>query len=727
MDLIGLQRELLPQATRLTIEFLDLSRQAPPSITVKLDLIQGTTPAGRWDTVIELSPDSTVIQSAGPRQLSGLLSVAWDFDLDRVRIDLPRFPTSMPYKILLEAHAPDSEAVVDTLGPLLSDGRDLRTANLLLVFWDVLRTETPALTLRSWDGAHSGPAGERFGLSHLLDAVQETQVAVNLLDLNAPDRLAGLEFIGRLARVRSLLEARLIDLPSTMPADYDPREQPAELTGAIQSDRAQVSAAFGLPPSNWLSLNTLELSAGSLSSLHQMGVQGVVAPIDPALTPAGVARVEGIAGMLIAARPRSDTGQLPAQDGGLNLDWRRMLVEAAVGGQPGYVVLGGSLPQTFWGDAQQGRQALSWIAAHPWIRVRRLTDLTRSGQPSDRSPLTGSAPSRATIAPEDSLELSGGENRAPGLEALLRDLYARATSPIDCAAKSDARWDDAWAACSRIDPGLSVLRLRAFETAALLEYARTWSAGLACSAATETQSLLQDIDGDGLPEAVLRNDRLLAVMDPVAGRVSMLAACIPGYGVTLLSAPRSVVAIGLSPPFEWNLAPGTIPELGSPLLAGGFVSPGDAELVFTAAPAGGGFRFVHPDGLYSMHYTLSGNEFTAAYSSDQPAGTALEIGLLIAPEQTRQPGFPQAYRVSSSDTSLELTIDSGSAIRLEFSAPGYRLDSFLDSPAPELAAEDPNQEYPPGHYLPLPFFLIRTTVENGQQIVLTANPASGAP
>ena len=52
--------------------------------------------------------------------------------------------------------------------------------HLLMAFSDVFDATTPAQTLRRWDGAHTGPYGERHGLHPLLDAAAANRHSARL-------------------------------------------------------------------------------------------------------------------------------------------------------------------------------------------------------------------------------------------------------------------------------------------------------------------------------------------------------------------------------------------------------------------------------------------------------------------------------------------------------------------------------------------------------------------
>ena len=120
---------------------------------------------------------------------------------------IPR--NSLPDDFHVDVTTPEDELS----GFRLDDPAVTLSAPLLLTFYDTFAGRFPAEALRGWDGAHSGPRGERHGLRHLLAAVEDTQVPVVLLDLKEPENLSALDAMGRLPEIRRLAQAGLLLLP----------------------------------------------------------------------------------------------------------------------------------------------------------------------------------------------------------------------------------------------------------------------------------------------------------------------------------------------------------------------------------------------------------------------------------------------------------------------------------------------------------------------------------
>lgn len=326
-------------AQDLTAAYL---RPQGPDMEVRVDLL-AFDDAGALDLEVRIraadNPGAQVAALRLPEDLAGG-RISVDDVLDTVAF---RFP----------AHDLPAGALVDVLTPQ-DELRGLRpegpvpggTAALLLAFHGTFPARFPAEALRSWDGAHSGPRGERHGLKHLLEAVEAYRVPVVLLDLKAPESLSALEAAGALAQVRRLAEDGLLLLPEGSGAP-----------GAGAGD------AFDLPPSSFAYLP----GGGDTSLDYQFRFY------EPAtrLHHWKPSPLEARAALPVPLEPAGE----PSRDG-LPLEVRGALVQAALQGDPeGLLVLGGDLRTSTWGAAYMAGPALAYLASRPYIRALGAADL----------------------------------------------------------------------------------------------------------------------------------------------------------------------------------------------------------------------------------------------------------------------------------------------------------------------------------------------------------------
>ncbi len=396
-----------------------------------------------------------------------------------------------------------------------------------------------------------------------------------------------------------------------------------------------------------------------------------------------------------------------------------MLIQAALEDQPGsFTLLGGSLEDTFWGDPLVARELFAWLAAHPWIDVHNLETLSRAALPLEPVEDPADAPQPAAGTLEKFPEADWAGDNPIGDAAL--DLWFRSQPDQTCLKAGDARLDDFWMECGAntiiMRDGLKTL---AAGSARMLAFASRWAQETACTDRMAFEQASQiDVDGDGLLEVVLTSDRLLAVIDSQAGRLAGLFGCRPGHSSTIILSPRATTGIGMSDPSTWHLDRGEIGEWSLPLLDGGFVSSLDAGQLFDLALTPSGVLATHPRGDYQLHYTLKGSELEISLTGASTDARMFELPFNLSPERLQQPGFLQDLSLERQPNGFQLGPRSGTRIAVQVDADSWLVDSFLDSNAPAMDSEDPNEETPLGHFLPIPFTLMTFDLGQGQRLTV---------
>lgn len=723
-ELIALSLSTNAGSTRFSLEFLDLSLEHDLQVTLDIDLWPdmdgGRAAEADWDLTLTASPGGQLdFIYAIPGGINiDLPTIEWDEALDVVEITFDRWPQlrRAPFLVMVSTLEPDADTPADELGPVASDATENRRADLLLTFWNSFASTTPAEALRSWDGAHSGPAGERFGLRHLLQAVDDFSTPIALLDVNSPENLTGLEFLGNLEYIQQLQERGLLTLPQTLPGwGFTGGLDEMKLERIISTRRA-VTTAFGVRPSAWLSLIQANSSRGALSALSRTGAQGLITNIASSVEAPAASSVNGLR---LFPLPRTDTAQSLSHDGGLSLGWRQMLIQAALEGRPGrFSMLGGSLEDTFWGDPVITHELFAWLAARAWIEVHNLEALTRTAFPLKPIRLPDSEPGTATSSEGEYPGLVWAGDNPIGDAAL--DLWFRIQPDQTCIEAGEALEDDFWVECDTLErttrDGLKAL---AGGTVRMLAFASKWAEESACTGMPHAAQVLQiDVDGDELDEAVLTSDRFLAVIDPQGGRLVGLFGCTPGLPPTIIVSPRATSAIGMSDPSAWHFDRGEIGEWTIPLLHGGFVSPRDAGLLFNLSVISAGVVATHPRAEYQLQYVLGETGLEVLLTNASPGSRTFELPLNPSPERLLHPGFLEDLVVERQLNGIELGSRSGIRLVIEVDAPTWKVDSYLDSNAPAMRSEDPNEEASLGHFLPFPFTLMTIDLGQGQRVTV---------
>ncbi len=562
--------------------------------------------------------------------------------LDTVTVRLTRLYVSQPFSLQAAAYLPGQTTPADETLLVRSDALPpIQRAPALIAFWDVYPAVTPAQALRRWDGAHTGPSGERHGLKHILDSLETYRLPVALLDLKTPASLAALDFMSALPQVKRLAAQGLLLLPETA------WSQPADM--ALEFSR-EAAEGFGLPGSPFV------YAAGSdLQPAYHY--QFLSLPEASHLARSGPTRLIPL--------PAADDVQ--ATIDGPSLEVRRALVKTLFSlDELDLVALGGSLPNSTWGDSDMADPTFAWLAGHPWVWVLDGYDLM-------------TFPVEAEYNPPD----QNSSASDPWLEALRR----APENPIT---------QSAWQTYLMLhapseDSALMSLRAAYAGQIGVLLAAAEWA-----ESPYSLADCARDPDQDGRLECVLADEHYFALIETNGARLSHLFF-FSDTGVHQLVAPASQFAVGLSDPSEWH------PERGDAadprLVMGAFsdttgtfdeyrVRTGEGEIWLTGTGGAKNFR-------------LGGDGLEVRYQAPGPVRTLIPLAV-----------DPQAFYFAPSDLLADLspvswTWGPADGIRAEvrteadFLAYGFTtLWVYMDSP------ENPDLDYPEEHYFPFPFALV---------------------
>ena len=566
-----------------------------------------------------------------------------------------------------DAHGFSPSLPVDTLGPVRLDAPPPPPALLLLAFWDSLPSATPAQALRRWDGAHTGPYGQRHGLRVVLEAAGRSGVPLALLDLNHSARLAALEALGGLAQVRALNDAGLVFMAGSTAPGWE----------------QETIRRFGL-------------TAGRLWF-------GPPAP-DVAPAQAAFARLDNPGPLLQNSMGKmiplpglaSDTPILPTlevNERGLSPWARAALLQVALSPDPGdLLALGGALPTSPWGDSLIAGPAFEYIAAHPWIQAldeETLLELpTQPGQPRCPDLLCLPPIPPETLARQQSLRSAIETAPDTLFTRLAWQTYTALTGPAD-------------------DPRLTTLRTAYLGDIAYLLQAADWA-----SAPREISQCQQDLDGDGGIECVLASKNFFLILATRGGRMVLAAAQSPA-GPLQLVGPRSQQATGLGDPRDWKLNQGLASDPQE--IPGGFADEPDPFLSYTPEITEGQVLLQQPETGLQKRFTIHAQGIDIHIESPQTIRTRLPI--LLMDNAAYQPGWLARYQANSPDGSSTTAswtwqLQDGACISLSTAEARFTPTSFIESRALIRQSEDPNLAHPTGHFFPFPLAVVEIEAQN---------------
>lgn len=635
----------------IRIDLLDISLIPDYDLLIYLDPAPwGSDPAGRQVEISIPHDGPAGVVSNNPnldvhKLIPRLVRDPW---LDTVIVRLNRRFLPQDFKVHVftfrylanQVNPPDDMAVDISPGGF----PPTRRARLLLAFWNTFQAATPAQALRRWDGAHTGPRGERHGLKHILDNAGLYDVPVALLDLKTPASLAALNYLGCMPQIESLAHYNLLLLPDVAYAE------PAEVS--LHFSR-RLAAGFDLPASQFVYNASARFQSNSLAQFY---------PLDDGshLSRSGSTRLIPL--------PAADAIQ--ATPDGPSLDVRRALVAAALSSDlADLIVLGGDLPHSTWGNENMAAPTFAWIAAHPWIEPLTAEDLMAF-------PVGGTNIKSLPTPVDPSLPLVDFN---PESNNVLADLawqtYLSLHVPTD-------------------DNTLGPLRAHYDGQVGSLLAAASWAENPSAYPSEEF-----DLNKFSSGEYFLSSGNYFAIIDNRENNAILTNLfCLNDAGPHQIIAPSSQFTVGLSDPSEWNLELG---EAADPSVIPGAFSDGTANwTVSQPIIATDSITFTNQDGNLRT-YRLLENGIEIMYKDSAPVSTL--IPLAVDP----QAFFlgPTEYRFALSPGAWTWGLVNGIQVEVRTDAV-FSAQSFTDSFPFLSQLENPDRLYPGGHYLPFPLSVV---------------------
>jgi hypothetical protein len=565
--------------------------------------------------------------------------------LDFVTIRFNRFFLPQPFSLQVESFSQDGSQVEDVVGPVHSDATPPPTRSPLVIeFWDVFPAGTPAQALRLWAGAHTGPNGGRHGLKYILDNADRYGIPVALLDARTPTSLAAMDYLKIIPQLQQLSSRNLLILPDVAFGE------PASISLGFSR---QASQGFGLSTSQF---------AYNVGAQVLPGYPAQFLPLDDG------SRLARAGQTLLIPLPYTDPGQVD-QDGP-SLDARRSLVAASFSPDRSHlVVLGGDLPESPWANEDMASATFAWIAAHPWIQPLSGEDLIAfPAGISEKVPAQPSAGSSSLLA-----ELSS--------------------------APSNQLTESAWQAYFMLSAPTGDEKLEALQKNYLGLVEELLAAADWASHTSVQSSCDQDLTDDGQPECILSNEDFLAILEPTGARLVMLFY-LDQSGPHQLVGPSSQFTTGLSDPSEWQLDLGQAADPS--VIPGAFSDLPDSWQPYSLQTALDSITFTNADKSCTKTYSLLEDGLQVTYQVTAPVST--RIPLAVDP---RSFFFsPTTYQSEADAGSWTWGLEGGLQVEIESTAK-ISATSFIDSLPYLPQPEDPNFDYPEGHYLPFPLSVIK--------------------
>lgn len=697
-----------------------------------------------WDLLLSIPSSGPLIgMGAGGEDQEGLrLRVARNPLLDTLTVSLDHSAAGERFRVQAFLTGSGSTVVVSSLGPVRSDAQPPKRLPLALAFWNTYHAYTPSQALRRLDGAHTGPSSDRHGLRGLLDAVESASFPALLLDIKTPASLSALDYAGGLDRVQGLAAKNLLILTDVYSqggslSSYDIHSDWYLAESANKSD--QVREAFGLQPSSIL-YTTTDPSAWPSNLLiefrqHRLIFLNSSSPTFPAgdqvdftvaedhqaalrqsnLSPK-VSRWGAYTVVDLSSLNQDLLDSDQAAYTGPSLEIRRALLEAATDptGSP-FILLGGDLSKTSWGNSTAATQTLNYLKSRPWLQPVTAADLASVRSPQSSGVETNPNPRKPV--PESEIfttsPISGdGLISAQALEQVRAFFLEDLKRTPENAASQLAR--QAYAALLAPPvlphPDLAPLRANYYGQVGHLLAAARWEEsgpGAFCSFLEAEGHCITagDFDWDDENEYVMASQEVFLLFEPRGGYISTAFWRGPD-GVHQVIAPSSQFVVGIGDPMSWEPAKGVAGDPGqyrgafSDLLSG-FSTPSWDR--YNVEIASGSLSFIALDGSSRKIFSISPAGFKTSYNTSVPL--TVQIPLAVDPSIRFTPGWGNQYISNPLGGGWLWGLRDGPQVQIS-SVEEMSFSAFSDSYAYMGLPEDPDFDFPSGHFLPFPMALI---------------------
>ena len=719
---------------QLRLDFLELSELPEFDLYLALDTQPGgtatlpvdTNTGIEWDTLIYASAAGG-IQSSGTNDGNTELSPDKDLGvrilrdpiLDTLTITLhqdalfthdysgssdPIKHSGSPFSFQVILTAAQSPVVLDTLGPVHSTDPPPQPAPVLFTFWNSYPAYTPALALRRWDGAHTGPRGGRHGLYNLLRTARNADVPLVLLDLNNPFSLSALEYIDQLDLIREMVQDQQLILPEALPpSNVISTPIPGSLMEQFHLQNQLVGGSFDLAPNAFLfspsGLAQIQewVAGGTTPNARLIFVPSPTIELDssdthsPTIAASNIYRWREFGVIPVPGFGLSPAMPDQATRTGPSIETRQALIQTALafntqsGSDPPILILGGELPASTWGVPQYARATFNYLKEHPWIDFLNAYDLLSAS----------AAPTSVPLAKSPPISLPISLNQSQLLSELVLDLQSILPNHL-----TEAAWQALLALYAPVYPTpqeLPALRSGYIGQLGPLISAAKWVNDPAPRADCST-----DIDYDGQPECVLASTNMYIISEIEDSSLTYVFYLAQDGNVHQVIAPSSQFISGLSEPSGWE--PGQGLAADPAVISGAFIDqrPPDQVLVEDES-----LTYTWAVGaVVSKTYSLLPQGMRVEYQiSPGGAPVRTQLPLALDPWLRFSPGWADTYRAVQDSGVLTWEIEPHLYLTVQGSADMHLL-SFVDSHGTMASPEDPNRDYPAGHFIPFPISLV---------------------
>ncbi len=361
------------------------------------------------------------------------------------------------------------------------------------------------------------------------------------------------------------------------------------------------------------------------------------------------------------------------------------------------LILGGSLLESAFGDPQSATATLSYISNHPWINPLNKDELLTLPLNTAPQILPGT-----TSIPKDLFSPSA-------VLRILPDPGLNSHNPL-----YQSTWESALSLYAPLPPEP--------DTLPLLRSNYSGQPGITLEAARwadnplPRQDCLSDPDLDGVSECILASDHFFAIIDPQGARL-LAFYFLSDNGIHQIIGPTSQFIVGLADPSVWRIDAGEGADTAG--VHGAFADQTPPWSLFDITHTEDFIEFTSPDELVTKRFSLSSSGIRVEYDSSKPQFA--QIPIAADPWTRFSPGWSSIHHEQPISNGYLIQINDQIEVEILSEAP-ISAHNYRDSQAMMDNPEDPNYDYPQGHYIPYPMTILE--INSSLDFFVEINPKS---
>ena len=680
-DLIALYTRINNQFFQIRMDFLNFDSPYARDIYVPID----TNPGGldqiktknngiinmdiNWDylIIIPASGKIEIINSAYSIVQGLELFVLLDPIQDKLVLSVNQNKLrgiSSLTKLQVYITQPDQVIVIDQTEPISIDAPSPSRAKILFSFWNTFNSSTPAETLRSWAGAHSGPMSSRHGIKYLLEAAANNKYPIFITDLNNPETMSALDYLGAIPLIRNLENQNILYL-----ADKDMNNSISDVYNV--NDYIINSKIY---------MNEIENYGYANDHLINDGCMFL---------------------------PAAWLDNIPISE--LLLKCKTLLISQGLSPSNYPIIFGGDFQASLLGDPSILNDFFSYINAHPWIQVLSIYDLQPyiNNVASPQVHQTNYFMDINYIFQKQSIN-ANSSNLLQIKQHIYSALMDSPDNQISTLAFQVYKYLSNPGSPELVTLGANYMG----EVGYIIEAAK-WVAN---PISLSTCGI--DLDYDGENECILASNNIFLTIEPKGGYIPFIFS-LDKYGAHQIVGPTWEFILGLSDSSTWDLSLGVMSDPGQ--ILGAFVDNVVINEYYNVNLNNDEIIIEFDYMSMRKSYTIRANSILVRAQLSGSSMLTPQIPLVLDPWTINVTGWGDKYINTYTSESIQWEIKPDITVQLR-SMNQMKIYPFNAGKAEMAFPEDPNFDYGRGHYLPFPMALVEIQPNEGYSVDIVINP-----